>query len=84
MVSGVYFAIRRAVNFMKEKLVTYVEAELLIALSALAKREGRHILAMAWDAFDGFLAAKQVGSASRRNHVIRAYLLEKRGPLACA
>ena len=46
MVSGVYFAIRWAMNVMKKKLVTYVDAELVVALSALAKREGRQISAV--------------------------------------
>ena len=46
MVSGVYFAIRWAMNVMKKKLVTYVDAELLSAVRALAKTEGRQIQAV--------------------------------------
>ncbi len=74
MVSGVYFAIRWAVNVMKKKLVTYVDAELVVALSALAKREGRQILAVLGDAIKGFLAAPQFGAASGCKHAMRAYL----------
>ena len=55
---------------MKEKLVTCVDAELVAALSAIATREDRRIPAVEEDAVKGFLAAKQVGTASKR----RAYL----------
>lgn len=78
MASGVYIAIRWAVNVMKKKLVTYVEAELVAALSAIAKREGRQISAVVEDAVNGFLAAEQFGDASGRNHVMPAYLRSAR------
>lgn len=73
MVSGVYFAIRWAVNVMKKKLVTYADEELVAALSAIAPREGRRISAVEEDAVKWFLAAPQFGNASDRNHVMRAY-----------
>ena len=78
MVSGVYFAIRWAVNVMKKKFVTYVDAELVAALSAIATREGRRISAVEEHAVRGLLAAEQFGDARGRNHVVRAYLRSTR------
>lgn len=75
MASGVYIAIRWAVNAMRKKLVTYVDAELVAALSAIATRDDRRIPAVEEDAVKGFLAAKQVRTASKR----RAYLRGAQG-----
>ena len=46
MVGGAYLATRWPGNVMKKKLVTYVDAELLSAVRALAKTEGRQIQAV--------------------------------------
>jgi len=78
MAGGVYIAIRWAVNAMTKKLVTYVDAERVAALSAIATREDRRIPAVEEDAVTGFLAAEQFGDASGRNHVMRAYLRSTR------
>ena len=63
---------------MKKKLVTYLDAELVAALSAIATREDRRISAVDKDAIKEFLAAEQFGDASGRNHVMRAYLQSTR------
>ena len=47
-------------NAMKKKLVTYVDAELVAALSAIATREDRRISAVDEDAIKEFLAAEQI------------------------
>ena len=65
-------------NVIKKKLVTCVDAELLSALRALAKTEGRQIQAVVEDALRDHLVAKQHGAASGRNHVMRAYLQSTR------
>ena len=78
MASGVYIATRWAVNAMTKKLVTYVYAERVAALSAIATREDRRISAVDEDAIKEFLAAEQFDDASGRNHVMRAYLQSTR------
>ena len=59
---------------MREKFATQVDAELLSALRALAKTEGRQIQAVVEDALRDHLAAKQHGAAFGRNNVMQAYL----------
>ena len=49
---------------MREKFATHVDAELLSAVRALAKTEGRRIQAVVEDALGAHLAAKQHRAAS--------------------
>jgi hypothetical protein len=65
----------------REKFATQVNAEILLAVRALAKKEGRQLQALVDEAFIDLIEKRK--RARPRAHVMGAYLAshEKYGPL---